>query len=72
MLHPWCEVTQLAIISVISQPHLRSNEKDLVVVNNYATVIDYVLMNNGPGDVWVYFQCYKYYKLTFRCRTQCP
>ena len=48
MLHPRSEVAHLPVVTVIGQPHLRANMQDLVVVNDYATVVDNVLMHDWP------------------------
>ena len=53
MFHPRSKIAQLSIVSVIRKPHLRPNEKDLAVVNNHSTIVDYVLVNNGPGNIEV-------------------
>jgi len=53
MFHPRSEITQFSIVSIVGKPHLRSNEKDLAVVDNHSTIVDYVLVNNGPGDIKV-------------------
>ena len=48
VLRPWREVPQLSIISIVSHPHLRSDVKDLVVVDDHTTVVDDVLVYNWP------------------------
>jgi len=53
VFHPWCEVPHLTIIAVVSQPHLRTDEKDLATVKNDATIVDNILMDHGPAKIVV-------------------
>jgi hypothetical protein len=48
MLSPRCKITQLAIISVICEPHLWSNKQDPLVPDYDTTVIGNAFVNNGP------------------------
>lgn len=48
MPHPRREISQLAIISVIGHPHLRSNKENFTIVNNNATVVNDALVGNRP------------------------
>lgn len=50
MFLPRREVPQLAIVSVIGEPHLRADEEDLFVMNDNTAVIDHVLVHYGPGS----------------------
>lgn len=51
MLHPWREIPQFAIVSVVGHPHLRTNKEDLLVVDYHTAIIDYVFVDNGPDQV---------------------
>lgn len=48
MLHPWGEVSQFSIISRVSHPHLRANEKNFVIIDDNPTIVDHVLVYDGP------------------------
>ena len=48
VLLPRREISQLAIVAVVRQPHLRTDEKDLVVVNNDTTIINNIFVGNWP------------------------
>lgn len=54
MLHPRCEPAQLAIVTVIGEPHLWADEENLAAVNDYTTVIYDILVHDGPVslDEW--------------------
>jgi len=47
-LLPRSEVPQLAIIPIIGKPHLWAYKQNLLVMNNDTTIVDHVLVNNGP------------------------
>jgi aspartokinase-like uncharacterized kinase len=49
MFCPGREVAHLTVIPVIGQPHLWPNEEDLTVMDDNSTVVDDVLVNDGPG-----------------------
>ena len=48
VLHPRGEVAQLPVVSIVRQPHLWANVKDLVVVDDHTTVVDDVLVDDRP------------------------
>ena len=51
MLHPRCEVSQLSVVAVVRHPHFRPDVKNLVVVNDDATVVDDILVHHGPDEL---------------------
>jgi len=71
MFHPRSKIAQLSIVSVIRKPHLRSNEKDLAVVNNHSAIVDDILVNDGPDDIEV-IVLRQEIVLTSQCHIQCP
>ena len=48
MSSPGSKVTEFAIIPVIGQPHLRTNEENFLVVNDDSTVVDHILVDYRP------------------------
>ena len=48
MLHPWREVSKFSIVSVVSKPHLGSDEGNLSIIDNHATVVDDILVYDWP------------------------
>lgn len=50
VLHPRREVSHLTVVSIISKPHLGTNEENLLVVDNDATVVYHILMCDRPWD----------------------
>lgn len=48
VLCPWGKVPHFSIIPVVRKPHLRSNKENFSVINNNATVIDNILVDDGP------------------------
>lgn len=46
---PRSEVTELAVVSVICQPHLRTDEDNFLVVNDDLTVVVHILVYNWPS-----------------------
>ena len=51
MFLPRCEVAHLTIVAIVCKPHLWSNQEDFTVVDDDATVVIDVLVDNGPmGD----------------------
>jgi hypothetical protein len=48
MFSPRSKVSQFSIVSVVGQPHLWTNKKDLAVVDYYSAVVDYVFVNHRP------------------------
>lgn len=48
VLCPRGKVPHFSIISVVREPHLRSNKENLSVINNNTTVIDNILVDDGP------------------------
>lgn len=53
VLHPRCEPAELAVVAVVGEPHLRADEQDASVVNDDATIVDDVAVNDGPARVGV-------------------
>jgi len=51
VLHPRCEVSHLTVVSIISKPHLGTNEENLLVVDNDATVVYHVLVYDRPWKI---------------------
>jgi hypothetical protein len=49
MFFPRGEMTELAVVAVIGQPHLGSNEDNLAIMNNDTAVVPDILVDNGPG-----------------------
>ena len=49
MLHPRRKIPHLPVIPIVRQPHLRANVQDLVPVDDDSTVVDDVLVDNGPA-----------------------
>jgi hypothetical protein len=49
MLVPRSEIPKFAIVSIVSQPHLWTDEEDLSVVNDDSTVVDHILVHDWPG-----------------------
>lgn len=48
VLRPWREVSQFAVVAVVSHPHLRADKQDLSVVDDNAAVVDDILVRHGP------------------------
>ena len=48
MLHPRREPAEFPVVAVVRHPHLRTDEKDLVVVNNDTTIINNIFVGNWP------------------------
>lgn len=48
MSGPGGEVTEFAVIPIVSQPHLRPDEEDFLVVNNDSAVVVHVLVDYWP------------------------
>lgn len=73
MLHPWREVSHLAVITIIRKPHLGTNEQDLLVVNDHPAVVDHVLVYDWPaGFGSVHRDVCRVWSRTFRCRKRFP
>ncbi len=51
MFHPWRKISEFTIVSIVSQPHFRPNQKNLSIVDDHPTVIDNVLVHDGPSFV---------------------
>jgi len=49
---PGSEVAELAVVPVIRQPHLRSDEENFLVVNDHTAVVVYVLVVYWPVAGW--------------------
>ena len=50
MLCPWRKIPQLAIVAVISQPHLRANEQNLPIVDDDPAIVYHILVYHGPNS----------------------
>ena len=48
MLFPRGEMTELAVVAIIGQPHLGSNEDDLAIMNNDTAIVPDILVDNRP------------------------
>jgi hypothetical protein len=48
---PGSKVTEFAVIPVVSQPHLRTNEENLFVVNDDSAVVVHVLVVYRPVSI---------------------
>ena len=48
MFFPRGEMTELAVVTVIGQPHLGSNEENLAIMNNDTAIVPDVLVDNRP------------------------
>ena len=48
MFHPWCEISHLTIITVVSKRQFWTDQKDLLVVNDDSTVVNHVLVHDWP------------------------
>ena len=48
MFHPRCEVSHFTIIAVVREPHLRADVENLPTVDDYATVVDDILVDHRP------------------------
>jgi len=48
VLLPRGEISKFAVVTVVSQPHLRSYQEYFLIVNDYSTVVYDILVNNGP------------------------
>ena len=46
---PRGEVTELAVVPVICQPHLGTDEENFLVVNDDSTVVVHILVYNWPS-----------------------
>lgn len=57
MLHPRGEVPHLAVVTIVSKPHLRTDEEDLLVVDDNATVVDYVLVYDRHSEITKDIHC---------------
>ena len=51
MLSPMGKISELAIISVVRKPHLRTNVQYFTIVNDDTTIIDDIFVNNGPDKL---------------------
>lgn len=49
MLFPRSEMAELAVVAVVGQPHLGSNEDNLAIVNNDTAVVPDILVDDRPG-----------------------
>ena len=49
MLLPCSEITHLAVVSVVGEPHLGADEKDLPIMYDYPAVVDDILVDDWPG-----------------------
>lgn len=48
MLLPWRKISQLSIISIIGEPHLGSDEQNLLIVDDHTAVIDNIFVDDRP------------------------
>jgi hypothetical protein len=48
MLHPGSKVPHLAVVAIVGEPHLGTNEQDLPIVYNDTAVVNHVLVHHGP------------------------
>lgn len=51
MFHPWRKISEFTIVPVISHPHFRPDQENLSIVDDHPTIIDNVLVHDGPGFV---------------------
>lgn len=49
VLRPRRKVTQFTIISIVSEPHFRADQQDLLVMEDHPTIVDDVLVHDGPA-----------------------
>ena len=54
MLRPRREKTQFTIITVVGQPHLGTDEQNFLVVDNNSAIVNDVLVDNGPGEIFMF------------------
>ena len=50
MLRPGRKIPQLAIVTVISKPHLRTNEQNLPIVNDDSAIVYHILVYHRPSN----------------------
>ena len=50
VLLPWREVAQLAVVSIVREPHLWTDEKNLLVVADDAAVVGDGLVRHRPSE----------------------
>lgn len=48
MFQPGCEIPHLAVVAIVSKPHLGADEEDLLVVNDDPAVVYHVLVHDWP------------------------
>jgi hypothetical protein len=49
MLFPRREMTELAVVAIIGQPHLGSNEENLAIMDNDTAIVPDILVDDRPG-----------------------
>ncbi len=49
MLFPRRKVTELAVVTIIGQPHLGSNEENLAIMDNDTAIVPDILVDDRPG-----------------------
>ena len=50
MLRPGRKIPQLAIVTVISKPHLRTNEQNLPIVDDDSAIVYHILVYHRPNN----------------------
>ena len=50
MLHPRREPAEFPVVAVVRHPHLRTDEKNLTIVDDYTAVVDHIFVHYRPTN----------------------
>ena len=48
MLHPRSKPSRFSVVSIVCEPHFWSNQENLAIVKDDSTIVDDVLVHDGP------------------------